>query len=378
MKNNLGNTLLFLLAFVVLQAEDFNYDFKVNNTHPYVKEAVILTLDIHQTNNDVVLLFNFDLKKSDNYQFQRLDTKETDSYHNAEIHYEYLIYPIKAGEVDLEFELIKKVTTDESVAYSFSGDRDNVKGLVTTDTQISLPPLVLQVKPLPQGTLFVGDFSLTHQTKTHQAKPYEPIPFQVHIEGQGYPPLIDSLLPKEGAFTRFTEHPLVKSVATSKGTQNSVSYPMALSHSKSFTLPDIRLKAFNPKTEKSYYLSVPSQHFDIEAVDKETLIDKEDHPKPFSMDWSWLRIFLSYLVVFGAGYLTAMAVKWQKKTMQSTRDPLWEKITNSKDEKSLLQILMATDDRRFASCIEKLESSLYGDGKINLNKVKQEAQEIIK
>ena len=65
MKNNLGKTILFLLAFVLLQAEDFSYNFKVDKTDPYVKEAVILTFDIQQTNEDIVLLFNFDLKKND-------------------------------------------------------------------------------------------------------------------------------------------------------------------------------------------------------------------------------------------------------------------------------------------------------------------------
>ncbi|WP_309497212.1 hypothetical protein [Sulfurovum sp.] len=377
MKNNLGKTILFLLLFVLLQAEDFSYDFKVDNTQPYVKEPVLLTLDIQQTNKELVLLFTFDLKKSVNYQFQRLNIQETDSYHNAQIHYEYLIYPLKEGEIKLEFELLKKATTDESVAYSFSGDRDNIKGLVTTDTIVSLPPLTLKVKSLPEGTLFVGDFTLTHQLKSHTAEAHEPLPFQVYIEGQGYPPLLDSILPKEGVFTRFTEPPLVKSIATSKGTQNSVSYPMALSHSQSFTLPSIKLKTFDPKTERSYFLSVPSQYFDIQEVAKDTLLDKEDTPKPFSMDWSWLTKLFAYLVVFGAGYLTAVSWKWQKKKVQTALHPLHEKISKCKNEKALLQVLMATDDKRFASCIEKLESSLYGDGKINLNKVKQEAQDLI-
>jgi len=38
---------------------------------------------------------------------------------------------------------------------------------------------------------------------------------------------------------------------------------------------------------------------------------------------------------------------------------------------------MATDDKRFTSSIEKLESSLYGDGKINLNKVKQDIPNVL-
>jgi len=376
-KNNLGKTILFLLAFAALQAEDFSYDFKVDKTDPYVKEAVILTFDIQQTNKDIVLLFNFDLKKSDNYQFQRLNTQETNSYHNAQIHYEYLVYPLKAGEIDLEFELLKKVTTDESVAYSFSGDRDNVKGLVTIDTKVSLPPLPLQVKNLPDETLLVGDFTLTHQLKTNTAKPYEPFPFHMHIEGQGYPPILDSILPEGGEFMRFTERPLVNSIATSKGTQNSVRYPMALSHAKSFTLPAIHLKAFDPKTERSYTLSVPSQHFKISDLSQKDLLDTVDSPRPFSMDWSWLVMLLSYMITFGAGYLTAFAWKWQKKKIDKALHPLHAKITKCKNEKDLLQVLISTNDSRFASCIGKLENSLYGDGKINLNIVKQEAQDLI-
>jgi hypothetical protein len=54
---------------------------------------------------------------------------------------------------------------------------------------------------------------------------------------------------------------------------------------------------------------------------------------------------------------------------------LIQKIRNCKDEKALLQVLIAADNKRFTSCIETLESSLYGNGKINFNKVKQEAEE---
>jgi len=146
-KNNLGKLLsFFLLGFFMLHAEDFSYTFKVDKQNPYVKEAVILTLDLDQTSHDKVLLFNFKIKKSDAYHFQRLDIKETDTGHHAQVHYEYLIYPLKSGKVNITFELLKKVTTEDSVAYSFSGDRDNVKGLVTVDTMVPLPPLHLKSK----------------------------------------------------------------------------------------------------------------------------------------------------------------------------------------------------------------------------------------
>ena len=380
-KNNLGKTyaclIFFLLSFISLQAEDFTYAFNANTQSPYVKEPVILTLDVNQTNHDVVLLFNLTINKSEDYTFQRLDIKETDSYHNAKIHYVYLVYPLRSGDINVTFNLLKKVTTDDSVAYSFSGDRDNVKGLVTVDTNVILPPVELRVKPLPSGTTLVGDFSLTHSIKKHQAKAYEPLPFQVQIKGLGYPPLLDTLLPQEGNFTRFTEKPIVTSFASTEGTQSTVTYSMALSHNKSFTLSSILLKAFNPKTEKSYTLTVPEQHFDIQEVATESLVDTINAPDIFKEDWSWLSTLLGYIVVFAAGYLTALSWKWKKKSISKTRHPLLEKIQSCKDEKALLQVLIAADNKHFIPSIEKLESSLYGNGKINLNKVKQEAEEQI-
>lgn len=378
-KNNLGNRyiklFIFFLSFLRLQAEDFTYALSVDNPTPYVKEPLLLTFDINQTNHDVVLLFNFTLDKSDDYTFQRLDIKETSNYHDLKIHYVYLIYPLRSGDLNITFSLIKKVTTDESVAYSFSGDRDNVKGLVTVDTNVALPPVQLKVKPLPSGTALVGDFSLTHRVKTHQAKAYEPLPFEVQIKGLGYPPLLEDLLPKEGNFTTFTETPILSSFASRKGTQSTVTYPMALSHSTSFTLSPITLKAFNPKTEKSYTLTVPEQHFDIQEVPAKSLLDATDTPDLLKEDWSWLSTLFGYMVAFASGYLTALSWKWKKRRISKTQHPLLKKIQESKDEKALLKVLIAANDTRFAPSIEKLEASLYGDGKINLNKVKQEAEE---
>ena len=380
MKHSLGKKLLFFLSFVLLQAEDFSYTFHVDNKNPYVKEAVLLTLDLTQTNHDVVLLFDFDLAPSKQYSFQRLDIKETDSYHNAKVHYIYLVYPLVSGEVKLQFTLTQKATTDESVAYSFSGDRDNVKGLVTTNTKITLPPLVLSTKVLPKGTQLVGNFTLKHKVNKQQAKAYEPLPLQVTIQGLGYPPLLDRLLPKEGNFTRFTEKPMVHSVASDEGTQSTVIYPIALSHSENFTLEALQIKAFNPKTEESYQLTLPTQHFDITKVDKAQLLDKSNTPEVLTTNWfggEWLGTLFKYLIVFIAGVLSALTFKWGKRKQTAQENPLKTKVQNADNERALLQILMATDSKRFKTSIEKLEESLYGNGKINFRQVKQEAEEQI-
>jgi len=85
----------------------------------------------------------------------------------------------------------------------------------------------------------------------------------------------------------------------------------------------------------------------------------------------------SYFIVFIAGYLTAISLKWTKKVQAKEENPLKVKIHNAKDTKALLQILLAHDRHPFKDYIEDLESALYGDGKINLSKVKKEIMELL-
>jgi len=382
-KQHLGNIyLLCMLLFVSsLQAADFTYAVKVDNTEPYVKEAVLLTFDVNQTNNTIVLLFDFDLQKSESYSFQRIDIEEIDAYHAAQIRYTYLVYPLKAGEVDINFTLTQKATSDESVAYSFSGDRDNVKTLETKNSNIEVPPLRLKVKALPDGTEIVGNFRVDYKVKTLKGKPYEPLPLQVTIQGEGYPPIFNTLLPQEGNFTQFTEAPEVKSRATIKGTKSTVTYPMAFSHNKDFTLPELDIQAFDPKTQKSYTLLVPEQHFHIEEVNSSLLIDKVDTPSVSDKDWSWIQTVFNYLLVFTAGLLTAFVYKKSKQRIKPKKhtphSALIEKIKQSKDLKALLQVLLAYDVKRFRKTIVRVEKTLYGTEKTSLKTLKQESLQTI-
>jgi hypothetical protein len=373
MKNSLGKVIIFLLMLSVLYAEDFSYEIKVDNQTPYQKEGIVLSLELNQTNPDIVLFFNFDIKKSEDYDFTRLDSIENDTHHDVHVKYLYLLYSLKSGNVNIEFNLIKKVTNDESIAYSYSGDRDNVKGLVTQDTKITLPPLHLEVKSLPKGTLLVGDFKLKESIKQYHAKAYEPIPFNITFIGEGFPPLVDPILPKEGNFTRFTEKPEVHSRATKTGYQNRIIYPMALSHTENFTLNPILFKSFNPKTEKSYMLTIPTQHFEIKKVAVTELVDRENSPSTQKTDWSWIGELFSYLLVFIAGYITATSLKWQRKKSPKEPTSLEIKIKKSKDKKELLQLLLASQDKKFASTIEELERGLYHGKKINFNILKKSA-----
>jgi len=375
-KHTLGSSLLFLFAiFMPLYAENFSYDFHVNNPTPYKKEPILLSVDINQTNPEVVLFFNFAVNASKAYRVEQIDSVQDTTLHHSYIHYLYVLYPLKEGEINVTFDLVERVTDEHKVAYSFSGDRDDFKKLETVDHKVILPPVQIHAKALPKGTQLVGDFKLTSEIRQHQAEAYEPINMKVVISGEGYPPVLDHLFPQEGNITFFRQPPVVKRLATKKNIDYRVTYTMAVSHNKSFTLSPLALHAFNPRTETSYLLEIPEQHFDIHQGDHSTLLDKTDNPPPFQLDFSWFTSLLGYLLVFAAGYLSARIVKGKKQHREAARHPFEDKIRHCEDARSLLQVLMAADRQTFAPLIEILENGLYREGKIDLKKIKQSALE---
>lgn len=376
MKHALGKSLfLFCLILLPLAAENFTYTFQVDNPTPYRNEPVRLTVDINQTNPEVVLFFNFAVKQSDAYRVVQVDSVQDTTLHHSYIHYTYILYPLKTGAVDVTFDLVERVTDEHKVAYSFSGDRDDFKKLETVDRNVPVEPLTLHAKALPKGTVLVGDFKLSTEIRQHQAEAYEPINMKVVISGEGFPPVLDHIFPQEGGVTFFRQPPLVKRFPTKKSIRYEVTYTMAVSHKQSFTLSAVKLHAFDPKKEKTYLLEIPEQHFDIRPADPGSLIDSSDNPLPFYVDFSWLYTLLGYLITFAAGYLSAMLIKRKKREVRSTADPLAEKIADVADAKALLQLLMAADRARFAPDIDALEKGLYRNGKIDLKKIKHSARE---
>ncbi len=377
-KRSRGNLLLMLLLTQLLFAEDFSWHIHADNETPYQKEAVLLKVDLNQTDPTPVLLFQFQVNPGPDYRVHQIYARHDDTLHHTVHHNLYEIYPLRSGDINVTFTLIKRVTNDEKVRYFASGDRDDFKKLDTDDHPVALPPLKLHVKPLPEDTQLVGDFNLSFSLGSTHAKAYEPIAFRVTIEGDGYPPVLKEIIPPSKDFTLFSEKPIISTTHSQQGTHNRIIYPMALSATHSFTLPRTELRAFNPKTAHSYVLRIPSQHITVDEVPVDTLVDKVDTPKPLQPDWNWMFDYLGYLIAFGAGFATAWLFKFTRKHKSTYReDPIIAKIQSSKEKKALLTLLMAHDAHKFAPVITKLESDLYGTTSHTLTSLKQEAKELL-
>jgi len=380
MKHNLGNLFVVMLLMGIISsvvAEEFAYKIETSKQEMYLKEGILLTVDLNQTGPKNILLFQFEVNKSDAFAIYPLYAHHDDTSHATTLHESYRIYPLKTGDINITFSFVKRVTNDLKMRHFASGDRDDFKKLETKDVPIALPPVTLHVKPLPASTQVVGDFHLTTKVQTHEAQAYAPIAMHVVIEGEGYPPVLDTLYPKSKDYTLFSQTPEVKKTMSNSGITYKVAYIMAFSASKDFTLPKRTLHAFNPKMQKPYTLTIDAQDFHITPVNQNTLVDTQDMPKKLVEDWSWVKNVLSYLLVFTAGWLSAFAFKWKRRRLTSTQHPLVEKVTQCKEAKALLQLLIAQEDKRFRQSIEKLEALLYANGTFTLKEIKKEILEIL-
>ena len=363
---------IIIFLFSIGFANDISYNFHISNQAPYQNEAIVLDVNISQEDHSNVMLFKFNLKKSKAYTFHQVDFKENDQYHNLKHQYRYLIYPKKEGSVALEFEMIKSLTDDDKVAYAISGDRDNIKGLVKKDIAVAIEPLKLLVKPLPKGTALVGDFKLTYELDKSSTDAYDPVHLKVVLKGKGDIPKI-SLLPKSELYYLFTQAPKVKLLHHSNGTTANVEWDYAISAKESFVLPEVRLQGFNPKTEKSYELLVPSQSIEVKAVEVGSLVDKEDSPASSKgMDWSWIGWLFSYLAVFMAGvFMPRDLLKKPVNPKKSDDEILAEKIASVQTDKELLKLLLSLNDSKYREAVSLLEGVVYGSKKTSLGTIKR-------
>ncbi len=348
---------------IFLNGEDIEYSFHLNRKSPYRYEPITLDVNISQLDHSRVMFFKFTPKESSDYEYHQIDFKEDDEYHNLKQRYRYIIYPLKRGRVDIRFNMIKTVTTDESVAYAISGDRDNIKSLVKTDIKIDLEPLLLDVKPLPEDTSLVGDFRLKYNIDKNSTKAYEPIYLHIEIVGDGYLKPFNIIPQNREEYLLFTQKPKLK--------KGSISWDYAISSKRDFTIPKVNIKAFNPKSKESYYLTIPPTHIRVKPIDKETLLDKKDSPKSAKdeIDLSKIGWILSYIAIFIAGFLTPRDILKRRFTKRDKT--IRDEIRDINSKKELLKYLLSKDRDRYEDIISTLESAIYRDNKIVLKEIKE-------
>jgi hypothetical protein len=368
MKNNLGKILLILLLQLTINASTLcDYNFKVSNYKPFVKEAVEITFYVAQKDKSGVMFYDLLPIKNKDFELYLLGNSEDKrSYHDTRATYKYLLFPLKSGKLKLEFKLKVALASDEGVEKFYTGNRDVINPMAAKRVTINIKPLIFDVLPIKEVDL-VGDFKLKRSIDKLKLDPYEQLNLSFTLLGHGYEPKLDDILPKIDGVEIFLE----KNAENSSFLKNGkIKYNYALLGDQDFKIPKVELKCFSP-TKKSYYtLKTKSQIIKVIPAQTKELVDKKDSYPTSAFNWSSLLPFINGLLLFISGFVVAKLdlLRFLKRDKELPKD---QKFHNAKNKKSLLKILISSNNIKYKSIIQELESCIYENKKCNLKEIKE-------
>ncbi len=375
MKKNRGNILLLLILLMMnlplCAAEGVSWHMKVSTKTPYIREAVIITMDARQTEKEGVTVFEFHPQKSSAYEILFLgeeDLRGADDL--THVRFKYALFPLHEGNLSVDFLFIAKKASKEELKEVAIGARNVLRVVKTVDTRINLDFLQLNVRKLPEGTKLVGRYTLEYDMPSEEVSPFSQLNLVYTLKGYGYPPKLETVLPDIAGVESFVEVEKFDDKLFHKRT-----YRYALLAEKSFTIPKVSIKAFDPEKDKPYFLETPAQKISVAKVDAKEILDSRDS-LPKEVDYAKYRSYLYGLLLFLAGFLSAKLLpdimkRYSKKPSVSENSFIC-KIEKTDDPKLLMKYLILENRHLFDEEIALLEEALYHHKKVSLKSLKEQ------
>ncbi len=373
MKKNLGKVLLYtLLVLLPLHADDLaKYSMRINKKEAFIKEAVTITFTAEQLEHNTHMFFFLKPKQSSDYKIYLLEKENKElSYHNAIAKFTYILFPTKAKKITINFDFTIKTASDQAVKQAYVADHDDSIAISMNKKNITLKPLVLQVKKLKKHVDLVGDFKLIANIDKQSINQYESVNLLYTLQGNGYNEENLTLIQKLPDVTQFFELDNDTLKLTKEGFIIKKRFIYSLSATKDFTIPPVTLQLYSPLTKEYYTLNAPEYNIKVKKIAKSVLLDKEEYPHPHSViNIEKSKEFLIFILVFLAGFVTAKlsdnALFTQKKKK------IFDDIQQSNSPKELVILLLNRyknrDIDKYIEALEKLE--YRGEG--NFKDIKQ-------
>ena len=360
---------IFIMFALPLWAstDKFTYHIDISNHHPVVKEAVILTMKFNQIQPRKVIRFSFSPPKGNRYEIQFLEANENKDIKNrSHIVMKYIIFPKKATEITIPLQITLQEASQEELKKFVTGSADELMYLQTTNKVYTLPAITLHVKPLPRKTKIVGNYRLDFAIDRNQTTTDKQINVTYTLSGRGYRPDITNLLQPIHDVTTF--------LATERFHDklfHKVIFHYALISDRNFTIPQIKLSAYNPKQQSIYTLSTKAVPVIIRPIHNRNKIKTPFFP---SINSQIVKRLVDYFLLFLAGFLSYMTIRHIKEQYNQSlpaEKKFLKKIKDTKNSKALLQTLILSHETLFTEEIAELEKHIYQKQSLSISNLKK-------
>ncbi|WP_345992046.1 hypothetical protein [Sulfurimonas sp. HSL-1716] len=375
MKKNLGKIVVLLLFAIALSARSdlADYGFHIDKKTIYTKEAVEVTFTATQKDQKDAMFFILNPKPSSKYKIELL-TQESKklSYHNYAATFRFVVFPLVSGDIDVDFDFIIKVASDDVMAQIYTGDYSRVKWVEMPSIPVKIPPLRLHVKPLKEKVDLVGDFKIDSHLQASQTNQYGAANISYVLSGTGYVNDDLKLLENVSGATIFSDIKDEISKYTAQGLKIKRDFSYALIAQKDFVIPALTLKAYSPTKNKYYTLSTQAYPIKITSINPDTLVDDKDFPKENGYDLSTLKNIFIAIIIFLAGFITAR-LSSEFKFKKVTKKHRFRDIKDAKSPKELIIVLLQNyKNRDIQEYINELERLEYKSSQRSFNAIKEE------
>ncbi len=361
MKQNLGNILLLLLLHTTLFGNELaTYTLHANKTdaHPY--EPILITFTATQHDHSTNMFFFLTPQTNDNAHIELLSKKtEEKGYRTVQTTFRYLFYAFNAASIQLHFDFIIKTASNTAIAQVYTGGRDNVKWIDTTDSHQKVTPLTFHISPFKHPVALIGDFKLQESITQATLAPYEALHIRYILEGEGViTPHFTPLIPPKNT-TLFQEKITHTNKPSTQGYHIKKEYLYALSSDTNFTIASHTIPIYSPRKKRYYTLHLKHHLIEVKKIDPNTIIDTTDAPKtePLINSQTLQNIFI-LLFVFCSGYLGGYLHKTKQKK-HAPQNSL-EKIKHANNPQELLVLLLTYENiPELKTYINELEEMIY-------------------
>jgi hypothetical protein len=363
MKKNLGNIVLlfFILQTVLFAQQLVDYKIHASKTNAFVKEPITITFKVHQKNHTNVMFFFVEPRKSDDYKIILLTKELHDTkHHDSTEIFKYILFPLKAKNINVNFDFTVKSSNDQSLRQAYVTDHDESSGIGGKIYHIKTDSLSLKIKPLAHAVDLIGDFRLVSTIDNKNIKQYENVNLHYKLFGNGFANKL-KLLHKIKNVNLFSDTKEQALKLTKDGYTFNRDYIYSLSSEHSFVIPKVTLKVYSPKKNHYYTLTAPSYSIKVSKIDITKLLDKEESPKTKKiMNFQEVKQFFIYVFVFFTGYIVALLTHKKYKNNKKTK---FQDIKESENPKELILILLNNyKSEDISNYISELENVAYGKG----------------
>lgn len=362
MKKNLGKVLfllLILLQSVLVAGPLATYKLYANKTEGFVKEPIEITFVAQQKDYDNFMFFFVKPKQSDDYTITLLSKKtKENAYHNNTATFTFVLFPLKAKKINIDFDFFVKTSSDNAVARAYVADHDEGRGIDGDISNISVKALSLKIKNLSKDVDLVGNFQLKSTIDKQHINQYDNVNLNYKLYGIGYNDSIALLKDIKDADI-FSDIQNSSPKLTKDGYKIDRDYTYAISAKQDFTIPSLTLQAYSPTKKEFYTLKTQSYKIEVTKINHDTILDKEESPaKQESINFQSFKNFFIYLFIFASGYLFAKLT--QKELFSFKKTKKFQDIRESSNPKELILILLDRyNNRDTKKFIKELEAIIY-------------------